>query len=186
MSDASRLPRVNFWATSVAVPIGVAAASGVVTQLTAGPRLAARSTRIQAWHAARAKLADDLVKVIFMCSALESTEALLSNPKTEGERTRWTSQIDEITIRLADEGSVVALTHLKVLGVPSLVAQYIGLARGAWLSDRPLMERVAELKEIAGPLQGIYGRRWWHIPSNLIRMRTALASASLAGPPQPP
>ena len=171
----SRLPCVNFWVTSMVIPIGVSGASGAVASLTVGPRLAARSTHIQAWHAARTKLADDLVKVMIACSALESTEAFSSNPKAEGERARWVSQVDEITVRLIDEGPAVALTHPNVLGTPHLITEYLVRARDVWLSDRPLIQRAAELREVVEPLHAIYGRRWWHGPPALARMRAARA-----------
>ena len=167
---------MNFWVTSVAVPIGVAGATSVFAQLTFGPRLAARSAHLQAWHTARAQLADDLVKLMLTCSALETADQ--SIPRTASERERWTAQIDELTIRLADDGPAVALTHLNALGIPVLVAQCLGLARGVWLSGKPLPQRVAELKEAAGPVQQLYGRRWWHIPANIARMRAVVARYS--------
>ena len=43
------------------------------------------------------------------------------------------------------------------------------------------MQRVTELKEVAGPLQAIYGRQWWHIPPNIARMRATLAKYSYRG-----
>lgn len=173
---ASRLPSVNFWVTSVAVPIGVAGATSVVAQLTFGPRLAARSAHLQAWHTARAQLADDLVKVLLVCSALESADR--SNPRTASERARWEAQLDELTTRLADDGPAIALAHPSALGIPVLIAQCLGLARGVWLSGKPLPQRVAELKEVVGPVQQLYGRRWWYIPANLARVRATVARYS--------
>ena len=171
---------MNFWLTSVAVPIGVAAATSVVAQLTFGPRLAARSAHLQAWHTARAQLADDLVKVMFTCSALEAAD--LSNPRTDGERARWEAQLDELTTRLVDEGSAIALTYLNALGLPVLIAQCFGAARGVWLSDKPLLQRAADLKEVVGPVQQLYRGRWWHIPANIARMRAVVAKYQ----PEPP
>jgi hypothetical protein len=167
---------VNFWVTSIAVPIGVAGATSVVAQLTFGPRLAARSAHIQAWHTARAQLADDLVKVMLTCSALESADR--SNPRTASESDRWEAQLDELTTRLADDGPAIALTHPSVLGTPVLIAQCFGAARGVWLSGKPLPQRAAELKEVVGPVQQLYGRRWWHIPANIARMRATVAKYS--------
>ena len=176
---AGRLPSVNFWVTSVAVPIGVAGATSVVAQLTFGPRLAARSAHLQALHTARVKLADDLLKVMLTCDFLEGTA---SNPRLASERARWETQLGELTLRLADDGPAVALHHLNRLGVPVLIIKCFALIRGVWISARPLPQRLADLKEIAGPVQQLYGRYWWHGPGNIARMRAVVAKYQ----PKPP
>ncbi len=167
---------MNFWVTSVAVPIGVAGATTVLAQLTFGPRLAARSAHLQALHTARAQLADDLLKVMLTCSALEGIDP--SNPGTASEHARWEARLDELTTRLADDGPAIALTHPNRRGIPVLIAQCFGAARGVWLSGRPLPQRLTELKEVVGPVQQLYGRRWWHIPANIARMRAVVAKYS--------
>jgi hypothetical protein len=64
------------------------------------------------------------------------------------------------------------------MGVRDLVMRYVADARGLWLSDRPLEERVRMLREITEPVQTIYFARRWRvvtsIPGEIIRLRTML------------
>jgi hypothetical protein len=152
-------------------PVGVPVAATIITQLIFGPAFAARRAQKQALYESRQRVADDLTRVMLLCSFLEPKGSL--RPGGMNERKRWTSQLDEVTARLADTGPVVALTHPRVLGFPVLVSQNFGIVRGVWISDRTLVRRIAELKEAAEPLHAFYGRRLWHKGLAIVRMKAS-------------
>ncbi len=56
--------------------------------------------------------------------------------------------------------------------------EYVACARGVWLSDRPLAERVRLLREMTEPVQTIYFERRWkavgEIPTAKSRLRATL------------
>ena len=174
---------MSIWVNSVLVPIGVSLATGALTGLTVGPRLAARGRRIQAAHDDRDRFGDSVLDILALCGNLEKVQIESDLPdslssRLQDERDRWIGQIDEITIWLVDHWQRVALGYSKRLDVMSLVARYVAAARGLWLSDRPLDQRVRMLRELTGHIQTIYfTRRWRVIPiisQEITELRTKL------------
>jgi hypothetical protein len=174
---------MSIWVTSVLLPIGVAVATTVLIGLTVGPRLAARGKRIQAAHDSRDRFGDSVLDILALCSDLEkvriqpeTTDPLRS--RLQGERDRWLSQVDERTIWLVDHWQWFALGYSKRMDVRNLVARYVADARGLWLSDRPLEERVRMLRELTEHIQAIYFARRWRaamaVPREIIRLRAKL------------
>lgn len=174
---------MSIWVNSVLVPLGVSLAVGVLTGLTVGPRLAARGKRIQAAHDDRDRFGDSVLDILALCGNLEKVQIDSDLPdsqssRLQGERDRWIGQIDEITIWLTDHWQRVALGYSKRLNVMDLVVRYIGAARGLWLSDRPLDQRVRMLRELTGHIQNIYFARRWRvvtiIPQEITELRSKL------------
>jgi hypothetical protein len=177
--------RMAVWMHSVALPVGVSLATTVVVSLTVGPRLAARSKRIQAAHDSRDRFSDSVLDILALCGNLRPVlrDQDLSEPfrsQVQRECKRWEGQIDEKTAWLVDHWQRFALGYLGSLGTRDLIIQYVASARGVWLSDRPLDERVRLLEEMTGPIQTIYFARRWRvigaIPREKERLRKTYAS----------
>lgn len=199
---------MSIWVTSVLLPIGVSVGTVLVIGLTVGPRLAARGKRIQAAHDSRDRFGDSVLDILALCSNLETVTITpeMTDPfraRMQGERDRWLSQIDETTTWLVDHWQRVAPGYVAPMGVQDLVARYVATARGFWLSDRPLEERVRMLRELTEPVQSIYFTRRWRvagrIPAEIARLRRMLDALengtqptavsgreSEAAPPHPP
>jgi hypothetical protein len=182
---ASNVSSMPIWLTSVLLPIGVSVATFVVLGLTVGPRLAARTKRIQAVHDDRDRFGAGVLDILALCGNLEQItippDAIDERrARLQAERDRWLTQIDEITAWLADHWQRVALSYAGAMGVRDLVARYIGAARGLWLSGRPLDERVRMLRELTEPVQTIYHASRWRVVASMsgeiTRLRTMLDS----------
>ena len=139
--------------------------------------------RIQAAHDSRDRFGDSVLDILALCADLEkvTVQAGITDPlrsRLQGERDRWVSQIDETTIWLVDHWQQFALGYSNRMDVKSLVARYVADARGLWLSDRPLEERVRMLRELTEHIQIIYFARRWRVitavPQEIIRLRTKL------------
>lgn len=173
------------WVSSVLLPIGVSVATVLVLGLTVGPRLAARAKRMQEAFDSRGQFGDSVLDILALCGNLGNVilPPDVADPvrfKLEGERDRWLTQIDEITTWLVDHWQRVALGYAGATGIRDLVARYVSDARGLWLSDRPLEERVRMLRELTEPVQTIYFARRWRVatsvPGEIRRLRTMLDS----------
>jgi hypothetical protein len=184
--------RMPTWVTSVLSSAGVSAVTAVVIGLTVGPRLAARSKRIQAAHDNRDRFGDSVLDLLALCGNLEqfTIPPAAADPvrsRLQGERDRWISQVDEITAWLADHWQHVALGYVGTMGVRELAVRYAADARGLWLSGRPLEERVRLLRELSEPVQTIFFARRWRVvskvPGEIARLRAMLDV--LDGSPQP-
>jgi hypothetical protein len=163
---------MSIWVTSVLLPVGVSAATVLLIGLTVGPRLAARGKRIQDAHDSRDRFGDSVRHILALCLNLEAvaippeaTDPVRS--KLQGERDRWLSQIDEVTAWLVDHWQQFVLSYTGQMGVRDLVARYVTNARGLWLSDRPLDDRVRMLRELTEPVQTIYFARRWRVVMSL-------------------
>jgi hypothetical protein len=174
---------MSIWVNSVLVPIGVSLGSGVLTWLTVGPRLAARGKRIQAAHDSRDRFSDSVLDILALCANLEKVQVESDLPdllrsRLQGERDRWASQIDETTTWLVDHWQRFALGYATRMDVMNLVARYVAAARGLWLSDRSLDERVRMLRELTEHVQTIYFTRHWRVitvvPQEITKLRTKL------------
>jgi hypothetical protein len=159
---------MSIWANSVLVPIGVSVTTSVLIGLTVGPRLAARGKRIQAAHDSRDRFGDSVLDILALCANLEKVQIQSELPdpprsRLQGERDRWLSQLDETTIWLVDHWQRVALAYTTRMDVMNLVARYVAAARGLWLSDRPLDERVRMLRDLTEHVQTIYFTRRWRV-----------------------
>jgi hypothetical protein len=183
---------MSTWMTSVLLPIGVSTATAVLIGLTVGPRLAARSKRIQAAHDSRDRFGESVLDILALCSNLEKVniQSEIRDPmraRLHSERDRWVSQIDERTIWLADHWQQFVWGYSRRLDVRDLVARYVGGARGLWLSDRPLEERVRMLRELTEHIQTIYFARRWRVitvvPQEITELRTKLDILEGAAPP---
>lgn len=159
---------------TVLVSAGVSVVTALAVGLTVGPRLAARSKRIQAAHDSRDRFGDSVLSLLVLCGNLErvamppaAADAVQS--RLQGERDRWMSQIDEITLWLVDHWQHVALGYTGAMGIRELVIRYVADARGLWLSGRPLEERVRLLREITEPVQTIFFARRWRVVSKVPR-----------------
>jgi len=186
---------MSVWLTSVVVPVGVSVGASVVTQLTVGPRLAARGKRIQAANDWRDQFNDRVVDILALCGNLQTVTHSPDLPgearsRLEGERDRWVGQIDEITAWMVDHWQGFALTYLGVAGVRDLVGEYVMVSRGVWLSGRDLDERVRLLKELTEPVQTIFFASRWRVFAVVgrerVRLRELLRSLSESSPPTAP
>lgn len=169
------------WASSVAIPVVVSVAGTITTQLTVGPRLAARGKRIQAAHDSRDRFNDAILNILALTTNLESTAIPPetdepTRSKLQDERNRWLAQIDETTAWLADHWQHIALGYTGLLDVRDLVVRYLGAARGLWLSGRPLDDRVRMLRELTEPVQTIFFARRWRVVTSLTSERTRLTT----------
>lgn len=167
---------MSAWVTSVVIPIGVSMATTLVVGLTFGPRLAARNKRVQAAHDDRDQFNDRVVDILALCSNLQTVTVSEDLPedlrmKVEIERARWVGQIDETTIWLVDHWQRFALTYAGTAGVRSMASEYVMAARGVWLSDRSLADRVRLLKELTEPIQAIYFAYRWRAVRRVVRER---------------
>jgi hypothetical protein len=169
--------------TSVLLPVGVSLITAVLTGLTVGPRLAARGKRIQAAHDSRDRFGDSILDILALCANLEKVRvpSEIADPlrsRLQGERDRWLSQVDERTTWLVDHWQGFALGYAKRMDMQNLVARYVADARGLWLSDRPLEERLRMLRELTEHIQTIYFARRWRVitvvPKEIIELRTKL------------
>jgi hypothetical protein len=174
---------MSIWVNSVVLPIGVSLATGVLIGLTVGPRLAARGKRIQAAHDSRDRFGDSVLDILTLCTNLEKVQvgSELPDPlrsRLQGERDRWVTQIDERTTWLVDHWQWFALGYTKRMNVMNLAVRYVAAARGLWLSDRPLDDRVRMLRELTGHVQTIYFTRRWRVITTVaqatIDLRTKL------------
>jgi hypothetical protein len=126
---------VSVWMTSVAIPVSVSLATTILFGLTVGPRLAARSKRIQDAHDDRDRFGKSVLELLALCGNLEKVTVPPeaqdpARSRLRGERDRWVSQIDETTAWLADNWQQVALGYAGTLGIRDLVVRYMGAARG--------------------------------------------------------
>jgi len=181
------------WVTSVLVSVAVSVVTVVVIGLTVGPRLAARGKRIQTAHDGRDRFGDSVLDLLVLCGNLErvTIPAEVADParsRLQGERDRWLGQIDEITIWLVDNWQRVALGFAGRMGLRDLVIRYMADARGLWLSDRALEERVRLLRELTEPVQTVFFARRWRVvssvPGEMARLRTMLDILDGGAPPQ--
>ena len=96
----------------------------------------------------------------------------------QGERDRWIGQIGETTTWLVDHWQRFALGYSKRLDLMNLVARYVTAARGLWLSDLPLDQRVRMLRELTEHVQNIHFTRRWRavttIRQEITELRTKL------------
>jgi hypothetical protein len=178
---------------SVVLSAGVSVVTALAVGLTVGPRLAARSKRIQAAHDSRDRFGDSVLDLLVLCGNLERitippavADAVQSG--LQGERDRWVGQIDEITLWLVDHWQHVALGYTGAMGIRELVIRYVADARGLWLSGRPLEERVRMLREMTEPVQTIFFARRWRVvskvPSEVARLRAMLDALDSSAQPQ--
>jgi len=177
------------WMHSVALPVGVSLATTIVVSLSVGPRLAARSKRIQAAHDSRDRFSDSVLDILALCGNLRPVlrDPAFGDPsrsQLQCECKRWEGQIDETTAWLVDHWQRFALGYLGARGARNLIVEYVASARGVWLSARPLDERVRLLEEMTEPIQTIFFARRWRvireIPRAETRLRATLASVKRA------
>jgi hypothetical protein len=177
--------RMAVWIHSVVLPVGVSLVTTILVSLSVGPRLSARSKRIQAAHDSRDRFSESVLDILALCGNLRPAlrDPGFGDPsrsQLKSECKRWEGQIDETTAWLADHWQRFALGYAGALGVRDLVVEYVASARGVWLSDRPLDERVRLLEEMTGSIQTIFFTRRWRaigtIPEAQTRLRAALAS----------
>jgi hypothetical protein len=166
------------WLTHVLVPAGISVATTLVTGL-AGTRLAARNKRIQDAHDDRDRFNDSVMDILAWCGNLQANPIPAdveetARAKLQAERDRWVGQIDETTIWLIDHWRRFALGYLGAMGTRDLVVRYVASARGLWLSDRPLEERVRMLQELTEPVQTIYFAHRWRMATKLLKERDRL------------
>jgi hypothetical protein len=178
---------------SVALSAGVSVVTALAVGLTVGPRLAARSKRIQAANDSRDRFGDSVLDLLVLCGNLErvTIPSAVANPvqsRLQDERDRWIGQIDEITLWLVDHWQHVALGYTGVMGIRELVIRYVADARGLWLSGRPLEERVRLLREMTEPVQTIFFARRWRVvskvPGEVARLRAMLDVLDGSAQPQ--
>ena len=181
------------WMHSVFVPVGIALVTTVLVNLTVGPRLAARSKRIQAVHDSRDRFGDYVLDILAVCTNLQTVVDSRSvggevASQLQQERKRWEDEIDEATAWLADHWQRFALSYLGSLDLRELIVKYVGGARGVWLSNRSLDERVRMVKEMTEPIQTIFFTRRWRVVSSIPKEADRLRSmlASLEGNDQTP
>jgi hypothetical protein len=174
---------MSMWVTSVLLPIAVSLATAILAGLTVGPRLAARSKRIQTAYDSRDRFGDSVLDILALCSNLEKVhvQSEITDPlrsRLQGERDRWLDQLDETTTWLVDHWQRFALGYLRRKNVRNLVVRYVADARGLWLSDRPLDERVRMLRELTEHIQTIHFARRWRaitaVPEEVRHLRMKL------------
>ena len=154
--------------TSVLLPIAASTATAVMIGLTVGPRLAARSKRIQTAYDSRDRFGDSVLDILKLCTNLENVhvDSEITDPprsRLQDEQGRWMSQIDEITTWLADHWQRFALGYTRRMDLHNLAIRYVGAGRGLWLSDRPLDEQVRMLRELTEHIHTIYFARRWRV-----------------------
>jgi hypothetical protein len=182
------------WEHSVIIPVGVAIATVIVTSLTVGPRLAARSKRIQADHDARDQFTNSILDLRALCANLQTVAIsdTIEEPRRsslQAERDRWETQIGEITTWLIDHWQRYALGHFSKTGIPHLITRYVFAVWGIWISARPLDARVRMLKDFTEPMFTILLVRLWHVGAigrALRRLRRMLDDLESSGAAEQP
>jgi hypothetical protein len=154
------------WVSSLIIPVGVSIATVIITNLTVGPRLAARGKRIQENHSARDQFKESLLDLAALCANLRGVEIpdTMGEPRRsrfQAERDRWEAQVGEITTWLIDHWQRYALGYVGLAEFSNLVTRYAADARGVWISPRPLEDRVRMLQDINGLMLTIFVDRWW-------------------------
>lgn len=190
------------WVSSFIIPIGVSIATVIITNLTVGPRLAARGERIQENHSARDQFKESLLDLAALCANLRGV-AIPDNmeesrrTRFQAERDRWEAQVADITTWLIDHWQRYALGYVGPVEFSNLITRYAADARGVWISARPLEDRVRMLQGINGLMLTIFVGRWWRAAAKVSavnRLRDMLgaiengASGDQAtdAPPNPP
>ena len=159
---------MTVWMHSVALPVGVSLATTLIVSLTIGPRLAARGKRIQAAHDSRDDFSNYVLDLLALCGNLRAPlrDGVLNDPsraQLQNECKRWEDQIDQITEWLVDHWQRFAFGYAGALGVRDLIVRYVASARGVWLSDRSLEERVRLVEEMTTAIQSIFFARRWRV-----------------------
>jgi hypothetical protein len=170
------------WVSSLIIPIGVSIATVIITNLTVGPRLAARGKRIQENHSARDQFKESLLDLAALCANLRGVEIpdTMEEPRRsrfQAERDRWEAQTSEITTWLIDHWQRYALGYVAASELPNLITRYATDARGVWISPRPLEDRVRMLQDINGLMLTIFVDRWWRASAKtraISRLRSML------------
>jgi hypothetical protein len=183
---------MSIWVNSVLLPIGISLVTTVLVGLTVGPRLAARGKRLQAAYDSRDRFGDSVLDILALCANLEKVNVRsgIKDPlrsRLQDERDRWLGQIDETTTWLVDHWQRFVLGYIGRSDVRNLVVRYVADARGRWLSDRPLEERVRMLKELTEHIQTIYFARRWRVltavPQEISHLRMKLDILEGNAPP---
>jgi hypothetical protein len=154
------------WVSLFIIPIGVSIATVIITNLTVGPRLAARGKRIQEYHSARDQFKDSLLDLAALCANLRGvvvpdTMEESKRARFQAERDRWEAQIGDITTWLIDHWQRYALGYVGTAEFSNLITSYAADTRGVWISARPLEDRVLMLQDINGLMITIFLGRWW-------------------------
>jgi hypothetical protein len=178
------------WTSTILIAVGTSLATTTGVDLTVGPRLAARSARIQANHADRDQFGQHVITIIARCPALEawSLPAGLSaelRARLEAEHDRMVAQVEEATVWLADNILRYALGYVGTLGLRDLVGRYAAEGRGLWLSERPEAERARMLREVSEPVQTIFFARRWRVALSIRSERRRLTGMlDILNPPR--
>jgi len=148
--------------------------------------------RLQAAYDSRDRFGDSVLDILALCANLEKAhvQSGIKDPlrsRLQDERDRWLGQIDETTTWLVDHWQRFVLGYLGRRDVRNLLVRYVADARGLWLSDRPLEERVRMLKELTEHIQTIYFERRWRVltavPQEISHLRMKLDILEGNAPP---
>jgi hypothetical protein len=159
------------WVHSVIISVGVAIVTVIITSLTVGPRLAARSKQIQADHDARYQFTNSILDLLALCANLrkvtisDATEEPRRS-RLQAERDRWETQIGEIVIWLIDHWQRYALGYIRIARIPSfpnLITDYVFTVWVIWIDAGPIDDRIRMLQEFTEPMGEIFLRRRWHV-----------------------
>lgn len=166
--------------TVVGVSVATTVVTAVVTELTVGPRLAARSRRVLAAAGDRDEFGARVLDLLALCQNVEGVAAPGDpgeglSPALAVERDRWVGQVDEITIWLVDHWQRFALTYSGLAGLRYAAARYAAAVRGVWLSDRPVAERARMVRELTEPVQTLYFASRWRVLGSIAKERARLA-----------
>jgi hypothetical protein len=178
------------WVSSFIIPIGVSIATVIITNLTVGPRLAARGKRIQENHSARDQFKESLLDLAALCANLRGVAIpdTMEEPKRarfQAERDRWEAQIGDITTWLIDHWQRYALGYVGPAEFSNLITRYAADARGVWISARSLEDRVRMLQDINGLMLTIFVGVWWRAAAKvraITRLRGMLENIENGAP----
>lgn len=147
-------------------------AVALAIEWAAKPSLEARKERILTGRRNRRAFEANLLKIRVTASTwsdfeIPPTASDEERRKLEEEHARALGQLDGVTRAMVDDLGTYALNYLpwtpSKLGttVPTLIAQYVFLARAAQLSDLPAARKLDVLEDISAPLYTyLFGNRW--------------------------
>lgn len=116
--------------------------------------------RDEAWRS-RTQLRDDLLRLEKLATkllAIQPEDGMSAVVRTSlmTERDRWLQRIDDISMRLSDEGEDAALTYINsVMNTPGVVIRCIANVRMVWLSERTESRKLELINGIAAGLRSL-------------------------------
>ncbi len=163
------------------------------------PRINARIKEVGAGHEDRREFRRRITMILSITARLDGLvvppdAGEVVSARLKGEAERWTGQLEEHTIWLADNFEWYAMGYVQRLGIRALALDYAMAARALMLSDRTEAEKIRVLNDISANAYAVFVAR--RSPSNIAsfidqkralreRLDKLIAPATLPAGPDP-